>query len=54
MDIEHGVFTPLMFGTNGGMGKECQMFIKQLDTTLAKNQPNICGHLHMDQDTSIN
>ena len=36
MNIEHGVFTPLIFGTNGGMGKECQMFLKQLATTLAE------------------
>ena len=36
LDIEHGVFTPLVFGTNGGMGKECQMFLKQLATTLAE------------------
>lgn len=36
MDIEHGVFTPLVFGTNGGMGKEFQMFIKHLSTTLAE------------------
>ena len=36
LNIEHGVFTPLIFGTNGGMGKECQMFLKQLATTLAE------------------
>ena len=36
IDIEHGVFTPLVFGTNGGMGKECQMFIKHLSTTLSE------------------
>jgi hypothetical protein len=23
LDVEHGSFTPLVFGTNGGMGKEC-------------------------------
>ena len=36
LNVEHGVFTPLVFGTNGGMGKECQMFLKQLATTLAE------------------
>jgi len=36
LNIEHGVFTPLVFGTNGGMGKECQVFVKQLATRLAE------------------
>ena len=36
IDIEHGTFTPLVFGTNGGMGAECQMFMKQLAATLAE------------------
>ena len=36
IDVEHGVFTPLVFGTNGGMGGECQVFVKQLATTLAE------------------
>ena len=36
IDVEHGAFTPLVFGTNGGMGTECQMFLKQLSTTLAE------------------
>ena len=36
LNVEQGVFTPLVFGTNGGMGKECQMFMKQLATLLAE------------------
>ena len=36
LNVEHGVFTPLVFGTNGGMGKECQMFMKHLATLLAE------------------
>ena len=36
LNIEHGVFTPLVFGTNGGMGRECQMFVKHLATMLAE------------------
>lgn len=36
LNIEHGVFTPLVFGTNGGMGRECHMFVKQLATLLAE------------------
>ena len=27
---EMGPFTPLVFGTNGGMGNECQRFLKHL------------------------
>ena len=26
IDVEMGSFTPLVFGTNGGMGKECKLF----------------------------
>ena len=26
LDIENGTFTPLIFTTTGGMGKECQMY----------------------------
>ena len=36
LNVEHGFFTPLVFGTNGGMGKECQMFMKHLATLLAE------------------
>ena len=27
MDVEMGTFTPLVFGTNGGMGLDCQNFL---------------------------
>ena len=30
LDVEMGSFTPLVFGTNGGMGNECQRFLKYL------------------------
>ena len=30
LDVELGSFTPLVFGTNGGMGNECQRFLKHL------------------------
>ena len=33
LEIEHGTFTPLIFGTNGAMGTECSAFNK----ILAKN-----------------
>ena len=35
LEIEHGSFTPLVFGTNGGMGKECTKFIKTLANQLS-------------------
>ena len=35
IEIEHSTFTPLVFGTNGGMGRECGLFIKNLATKLA-------------------
>ena len=34
LDVEMGSFTPLVFGTNGGMGSECQQFIKHLASKL--------------------
>ena len=30
LDIEHGTFTPLVFTTTGGMGKECLMYQRRL------------------------
>ena len=38
MDIEHGTFTLLVFGTNGGFGLESQMFIKRLAENIAAKQ----------------
>ena len=35
VEIEQGVFTPLVFGTNGAMGKECAIFHKILAKQLA-------------------
>ena len=37
LDVEMGSFTYLVFGTNGGMGGECQMFPRQL---AKKNDEN--------------
>jgi len=34
--IEMGSFTPLVFGTNGGMGNECQLFLKRLADKVAQ------------------
>ena len=38
IEVEHGTFTPLVIGTNGGMGSECAMFIKNLADKLAVKQ----------------
>jgi hypothetical protein len=34
--LKWALFPPLVFGTNGGMGIECQMFLKQLAHKLAE------------------
>ncbi|CAH3139305.1 unnamed protein product, partial [Porites lobata] len=36
LDVEMGSFTPLVFGTNGGMGNECQRFVKHLADKIAQ------------------
>ena len=35
LDIEHGTFTPLVFTTTGGMGKECLMYHSRLAQPIA-------------------
>ena len=41
--LEHGTFTPLIFGTNGGMGKETSMFMKRLAMLLSKKRNEELG-----------
>ena len=36
MEVEHGTFTPLVFGTNGAMGRECAKFHKLLAAKLVQ------------------
>ena len=36
LDVEMGSFTPLAFGTNGGMGNECQRILKHLADKIAQ------------------
>ena len=36
--MEQGTFTPLVLGTNGGMGQECAIFIKHLEAKLAEKE----------------
>ena len=35
LDIEHGTFTPLIFTTTGGMGKECLSYHSRLAELIA-------------------
>ena len=35
MDVEMGTFTPLVFGTKGGMGLDCQNFLRTLANKLS-------------------
>ena len=36
LEVEHGSFTPLVFSSNGGMGRECFTFYKRLSETFAE------------------
>ena len=36
LDVEEGSFTPLVFGTDGGMGNQCQHFLKHLTHKIAQ------------------
>lgn len=36
LDVEMGSFTPLVFGTNGGMGVDCNCFLKRLAEKLSE------------------
>ena len=38
LDVEMGSFTPLVFGTNVGMGNECQRFLKHLADKIAQKE----------------
>ena len=38
IEMEQGTFTPLVLGTNGGMGQECAVFIKHLAAKLAEKE----------------
>ena len=38
--LEHATFTALIFGTNGDMGAECLMFVKELAKKLSKKSVN--------------
>ena len=35
MEVEQGIFTPLIFSSTGGMGAECKLYYKRLVELLA-------------------
>ena len=43
MDVEMGTFTPLVFGTNGGMGLDCQNFLRTLASKLSTKNNEPCA-----------
>ena len=42
IEVEHGLFTPLVFSTTGGMGRQASIFYSRLASLLAekRHQPN--------------
>ena len=48
-EVEHGVFTPLVFSTTGGMGRETATFYKRLADKIASKEgktfPTVMGWL---------
>ena len=38
LQVENGSFTPLIFGTNGGLGHECQTFLQTLGNKIATKE----------------
>ena len=43
LDVEHGAFTPLVFGTNGGVGEECKTFLSHLARKLSEQNGDRYG-----------
>ena len=38
LNVEHATFTPLVFGTNGGVGEECKKFLSELARKISELQ----------------
>ena len=53
IETEHGTFNPLVFGTNGAMGRECQLFHKKLAKKLSQKQNRKYHEVIMDIRTKI-
>ena len=44
LEIENGSFTPLVFGTNGGLGEECASFLTTLASKIAMKDGESYAH----------
>ena len=44
LDVENGSFTPLVFGTNGGLGEECASFLSTLSQKIASKDDESYAH----------
>ena len=51
--IEHATFTPLVCGTNGGMGDECEKFLKNLADLLAEKDGESYNDVMMGLRTAL-
>ena len=40
-EVEHGVFTPLVFSTTGGMARECSTFYRRLADMISIKQDKL-------------
>ena len=38
LEVDNGSFTPLVFGTNGGLGEECARFLSALSNKISKKE----------------
>jgi len=51
LTLEMGSFTALVFGTNGGMGKECKSFLSNLADKLSrKNGESYASAIYLGLD----
>ena len=41
LNVEHSMFTPLVFSVTGGMSRECTLFFKQLASLIAEKRDQI-------------
>ena len=44
IDVENGSFTPLVFGTNGGLGEECASFLSALSSKISQKEEESYAH----------
>ena len=47
IDMEMGSFVFLVFGTNGGMGKECKLFLSNQADKLSRNKRQVVCQCHI-------